>query len=68
MGNREKLTGRTRLRPHTVGTFNKRILLVLQIEVTYPDGPGDWHGMPEYLAGTVWRDATISDVTQKETS
>lgn len=57
----EKPTGETRLRLHK--PMFGAPLLVLQIKVVYPDGPDDYHGMPEWLAGEAWRDAKITDMT-----
>lgn len=37
-------------------------LVILMIEVTWGDGPDDYHGMPIYLAGKGWRDATPEDL------
>lgn len=38
-------------------------LIVLQIEVTFSDGPGDSNGCPEYLGGTTWVDARLEHLT-----
>lgn len=57
------LTGKTRFRTLAVGFLtSKTHLLVLQVEENYPDGPDDWRGMPTYLSGTHWRDATTEDL------
>ena len=58
----DTLTGEIRYRTQRVGLFGSREVLVLQVRVTWPDGPDDWHGMPEYLSGTGWRDATLKDL------
>jgi hypothetical protein len=34
-------------------------MLVLIVEEAYDDGP---HGLPEYLSGKRWRDATVEDL------
>lgn len=38
-------------------------LIVLQIEVTFSDGPGDSNGCPEYLGGTIWVDARLEHLS-----
>lgn len=55
------LTGRTRYRSVKVGLFGPTVL-ALQVEEHTTDGPPDYHGLPTYLAGTYWRDATVSDL------
>ena len=57
----DRLTGRTRYR--TERRWFKPDVLVLQVEVTYGDGPSDHNGLPAYLAGTGWRDALPQDLT-----
>ncbi len=54
------LTGRTRYRQLT-RVFGDP-LLVLQVEVSFDDGPPDCNGMPTYLAGVAWRDAQVTDL------
>jgi len=56
----EHPTGRTRYR--TERRWFKPDVLVLQIEVRFEDGPPDHHGMPIYLKGSRWRDATPEDL------
>jgi hypothetical protein len=59
----EWLTGRTRHDQRFCGVlFNKKLVLVLQVEVTWDEGPSDSNGMPEYLPGRGWRDATVIDL------
>ena len=60
---RDKLTGRTRFVAQRIGTIRKREVLVFQVEVAWPDGPPDSNGMPQYLRGTGWRDATTADIS-----
>lgn len=55
----EGLTGRTRHRDERRAF--RSTLIVLQVEVVYSDGPNDHDGMPQYLAGKSWRDATTMD-------
>jgi hypothetical protein len=37
-------------------------IVKLQFEVQWDDGPDDYVGMPTYLAGRRWRDATPDDL------
>lgn len=57
----EQPTGRTRYRQQ------RRMLgpplIVLQVEVTFSDGPGDSNGLPEYLGGTTWVDARLEHLS-----
>lgn len=58
----EKLTGNIRHNSRRIGgIFSKQNVLVLQVECTWGDGPSDSNGMPEYLRGRGWRDATVKD-------
>jgi hypothetical protein len=57
---RTTLTGATRYR--TERRLFKPDVLVLQVEEHTTDGPPDTNGMPEYLAGTYWRDARPEDL------
>lgn len=60
----ERLTGRQRYRVATIGGFfSSRQVLVLEVEVVRGDGPDDYHGMPTYLGGTIWRDALPQDIS-----
>lgn len=54
-------TGDIRFRTHT--PFFGAPVLILQVSVAYGDGPPDAHGLPAYLAGVGWRDATSQDLT-----
>jgi hypothetical protein len=60
----ERLTGERRYR------IEKRLfrppVLILQVKVFWQDGPPDHHGMPLYLSGREWRDATVEDLTTIE--
>ena len=56
------LTGRTRYRSVKVGFFGPTVL-ALQVEEHTTGGPPDKNGLPEYLAGVYWRDATASDLS-----
>lgn len=58
----EQLTGEIRYRIETNGFFNHHEILVLQVQIKWPDGPNDWQGNPENLAGAGWRDAKPEDV------
>jgi len=58
----ETLTGKTRYRVSDYGFLTKRLFVILQVEIIWSDGPTDWHGMPEYLAGKGWRDAKPEDL------
>ena len=42
--------------------FGKSVL-ILQVLEKYGDGPIDTNGLPSYLAGERWRDATVEDLT-----
>lgn len=57
-----RLTGRVRFMHQVRGIFQRKVQLVVQVEETYDDGPTDHNGMPEYLAGTAWRDAQVKDL------
>ena len=61
MRTNERPTGRTRYR--TQRRWFKPDVLVLQIEVEFGDGPPDHDGLPIYLEGRRWRDATAEDVS-----
>lgn len=39
-------------------------MLVLQVEVKRDDGPPDYHDMPMYLGGLIWRDAVVEDLLE----
>jgi hypothetical protein len=39
-------------------------MLVLQVEVKRDDGPPDYHDMPTYLGGLIWRDAIVEDLLE----
>ncbi|UTC27944.1 hypothetical protein [Stenotrophomonas phage A1432] len=54
-------TGKTRHRIHK--TLFREPVLVLQVELSYPDGPGDSYGLPEYLAGRMWVDARMEHLS-----
>ena len=45
------------------GFFSWKEVLVLQVYKSYGEGPWDFNGIPEYLAGSDWFDATIEDLT-----
>lgn len=64
MRNNEVLTGKRRYRTHR--TIGGKSLLVLQVEVSFGEGPDDHNGMPAYLAGRDWRDAMIEDLSIQE--
>lgn len=56
-----RLTGRTQYRVHE--TFLGKKLIVLQVEYEWAeDSMGDYNGMPRWLAGSGWRDATPEDL------
>ena len=55
------LTGKIRF-TEEVTIFTNRIKLILQVEDTFSDGPDDWRGMPTYLRGKEWRNATANDL------
>jgi hypothetical protein len=60
----ERLTGKQRYRVETIGGFfNRHQVLVLEVEVLRGDGPSDFHGLPTYLGGTIWRDARPQDLS-----
>lgn len=40
-------------------------VLVLQILEQHDDGPSDENGLPHFLAGERWRDATVEDLQVK---
>ena len=42
-------------------------VLILQILKQHGDGPLDENGLPQFLAGEHWRDATVEDLQVKET-
>jgi len=54
---------KTRYRVGKEGVFGKPVL-ILQVFKSYKDGPSDSYGMPEYLAGSGWFDATVEDITE----
>jgi len=58
--NNDRLTGNTRYRIQNL-CFRPSVL-VLQVEIEFGDGPSDHNGMPQYLAGKIWRDAVVSDL------
>lgn len=58
----ETLTGKTRYRAE--GRLFSTHVLILQVECKRPDGPPDGHGLPQYLAGTFWRDARTEDLSE----
>lgn len=53
-------TGKTKYR------IEKRLfksdLVVLQVEVSWGNGPEDYDGLPTYLSGRGWRDAIPEDL------
>lgn len=55
-----KLTGKARFRSHTQSFGPDRV--VLQVEVSWPDGPCDENGIERYLRGTGWVDAVPDDL------
>lgn len=57
------LTKRTRYRTLVTGLLFRKVQLVLQVQEHTTDGPPDFHGLPTYLAGTYWRDATVEDLS-----
>ena len=45
--------------------FGDPVLIVqIEVEKQWPEGPPDCNGMPTYLAGSciLWRDATVTDL------
>jgi len=61
----DKVTGRTRVRVAEIGgMFNKRQVVILQVETTWPDGPLDSNGLATWLRGQGWRDAKPEDLAQ----
>lgn len=54
-------TGKWRLATLAYGWRSKEVVAI-EIEVEWPDGPCDYHGMPEYLSGKCWRLATPNDL------
>lgn len=44
-----------------IGLLGHKTVVIL-VEEEYDDGPDDWRGMPEYLAGKHWREATPKDI------
>jgi len=50
------LTGRVRFTRESFFFFWERV--VVEVEIKFGDGPDDYHGMPQYLAGTMWVKAT----------
>ena len=62
----DTLTGKTRVRAQRLGWFNRKTVLVLQVHVTWEDGPSDSEGMPTFLAGKGWRDAQVEDLAPLE--
>lgn len=56
----ERLTGKIRYK--VVRRLLSPDLVVLEVEVEWEDGSDDWHGMPEYLAGSGWRKARPEDL------
>lgn len=56
-----RLTGRTQLRVHSPLFGSPKV--VLQVEYEWQeDSFGDYNGMPRWLAGSGWRDATPEDL------
>lgn len=53
---------KTRYRVGKEGLFGNPVL-ILQVFVTWSDGPDDHNGMPEYLSGSGWRDAKVEDLS-----
>lgn len=37
-------------------------LIVLQVEISFSDGPNDHNGLPQYLGGVRWKDAEVHDL------
>lgn len=60
-------TGKTRFRVQHIpsGFVGTKQVLVLQLEMEYPEGPPDWNGMPRYRAQTVWEDAGVEHLSIK---
>lgn len=65
-------TGRFRLRLQE--RFLRPTLVVVQVHVTWGEGPSDHNGMPMWLSGDGWRDANpleaaglAAQLTTKET-
>jgi len=54
---------KTRYRVGKEGLFGKPVL-ILQVFKSWKDGPCDSNGLPEYLAGSGWRDAQVEDLTE----
>jgi hypothetical protein len=48
------------------GRLFRTPVLVLQILEQHDDGPSDENGLPQFLAGERWRDATVEDLQVKE--
>jgi hypothetical protein len=44
--------------------YNKTNVLVLEIKRHYPDGPGDYNGLPTYLAFDKWEPANAQDLVE----
>ena len=62
-----KLTGRTRFRVGTEGIFNRKTVLILEVEYEIESLAGAL-GAYEPLGMTKWRDATLYDIsTSRET-
>lgn len=58
-------TGRFRLRLQE--RFLRPTLVVLQVHVTWGDGPPDHNGMPTWLSGEGWRDANPLEAAAVQT-
>lgn len=56
----DKPTGNWRLT--TFKSFLGKTVFAVEIEVEWPDGPDDYHGMPEYLGGKGYRLAKPNDL------
>lgn len=57
----DKPTGKWRLATFKCGLLGKTVVAV-EIEVEWPDGLDDYHGVPEYLGGKGYRLAKPDDL------
>lgn len=53
---------KTRYRLGKDGWIFGKPVLILQVLEKYGDGPLDENGLPQFLAGERWRDATVEDL------
>lgn len=58
---------KTRYRQQTIKRLfgPDQLVLVLQVYASWPEGDHDMHGMPNRLAGSGWRNATVEDLTEQ---